>query len=410
MDSNFLYSQILGIHSPWQVSNVNLDLNSQKVEVFVDYTGVSPACSCGSITHFHGHNKVRQWRHLDTCQLTTLIVCSLPRTKCPQCGKTETINGSWSLPNSRFTLLFENVVISWLLACKNQSAVAKRLNLTFSEVNGIMNRAVSRGLDQRKLEGIKQLSIDEKSMKKGHHYLTVLCDPKAGHVINVCEHRKSENVIDLIQQELTVEQRQEVEAVSMDMCDSFIVATTATLENADIVHDRFHISKMLNGAVDKVRRQEVSRLSKDNKSNGLKKSKYLWLTNFEKILPKRKVRFAQAVEASEKTAEVWVYKEAFRSFFDCKNEEDAKDFLNNWIKEAEAHQQSALNHVAGTFMKYYEGIINYVKHPITNAFAESMNGKIQELKTRARGFRAFENYRKNILFYFGGLNLAHTIS
>jgi transposase len=51
------------------------------------------------------------------------------------------------------------------------------------------------------------------------------------------------------------------------------------------------------------------------------------------------------------------------------------------------------------------GILNYLKHRITNASAEGMNSLIQGLKTTARGYRNFENYRISILFHFGKLSL-----
>ena len=46
-----------------------------------------------------------------------------------------------------------------------------------------------------------------------------------------------------------------------------------------------------------------------------------------------------------------------------------------------------------------------MKHRITNAFAEGTNSVIQLIKSSARGFRNFENYRTAILFFCGGLDL-----
>ena len=148
MDSTFLYSQILGIKSPWFVNDVNLDMASNKVEVFVSYKGDSGNCKCGSPFHFHGHNSERRWRHLDTCQLETLIVCSLPRVKCSSCGKTESIQGSWCSPNSRFTMLFENVIINWLQVCQSQTGVAKLFNPGYDpEVRTYTKNPQKRGVD-----------------------------------------------------------------------------------------------------------------------------------------------------------------------------------------------------------------------------------------------------------------------
>ena len=409
MDTTFLYSQILGINSPWLVNDVNLDINSNKVEVFVSYKGESGNCQCGSPFHFHGNNSERRWRHLDTCQLVTLIICSLPRLKCSSCGKTETLQGSWCSPNSRFTLLFENMVINWLLVSQSQTGVAKSFNLSFDEVNGIMSRALDRGLANREQEVIEYLSIDEKSMKKGHKYLTVLSNPKTGTVLDVCKDRTKLAVTSLLEETLSFKQRRSIKAISMDMWDAFIYSSKLMLPIADIVHDRFHISKLLNNAVDITRRQEVARLSKIGNYD-LKRSKYLWLMNFSSMNDSKSIRFAKASQASKSTAEVWVHKEAFRYFFECESYSEAEEFLSSWFESAKDKPFFALRRVAKTLMKYSQGILNYTKYKFTNALAESINGKIQLLKAKARGFLTFNNYRRNILFYFGGLKLSHTNS
>ncbi len=42
--------------------------------------------------------------------------------------------------------MFEQLVIQFLLATQNKTAVAERLGLTYDEVHGIMERAVEPGL------------------------------------------------------------------------------------------------------------------------------------------------------------------------------------------------------------------------------------------------------------------------
>ncbi len=406
MDTKSLYSQILGISKPWTVNDVQLNLLAKKVEIYVSYTGDAGKCKCGQVFHFHGLCPERKWRHLDTCQLETLIICKLPRVICNNCNKTETMQGSWATPNSGFTVLFENIVIEWLLICQSQTGVAKQLNLTFDEVNGIMFRATERGLEKRKIEPVEYLSIDEKSMSKGHKYLTVLSDSEKGIVLDVCEDRTKSAVINLFDNCLQYEQRREVKAISMDMWDAFIAASALMLPIADTVHDRFHISRMLNNAVDITRRQENLKMTKTNRHD-LKNSKYLWLMNFKTMNQTQQTRFAKASKASENTVDAWSFKEIFRSFFECKTTKEAQKFLDDWYEKAIQSKLSPIRRVAKSFNKYSTGIINYVKHKITNAPAESMNAKIQLLKSKARGFLSFCNYRRNILFYFGGLDLSH---
>jgi transposase len=55
--------------------------------------------------------------------------------------------------------------------------------------------------------------------------------------------------------------------------------------------------------------------------------------------------------------------------------------------------------------RHLENLLTYSRHHITNAVMEGLNSKIQSLKSAARGFRNFQNYRSRILFFCGQLNL-----
>ena len=80
-------------------------------------------------------------------------------------------------------------------------------------------------------------------------------------------------------------------------------------------------------------------------------------------------------------------------------------FLARWYKLAKAKNLPAVRKVAAMLLRHAQGLVNFVNHRITNAVAENINGKIQQLKSIARGFRSFKHYRTNILFHFAGLDL-----
>ena len=60
---------------------------------------------------------------------------------------------------------------------------------------------------------------------------------------------------------------------------------------------------------------------------------------------------------------------------------------------------------ADKLQRHLKNILTYFAHRITNAAAEGLNSMIQSIKTNARGFRTFANYRIAILFYLGKLDL-----
>lgn len=406
MKDTELYSKILGIDDPWYVDHVEIDIPEQTIRVFLEHDEkASWDCpECGKIASLYDHREQREWRHLDSCQFKTLLVASLPRIDCREHG-VHTVKTPWSAPNSRFTLLFEIFAIDILSAVKVQVAAAKLLSLSQSQMHYIMHRAVERGMAERSAtQTITHLTIDEKSFKHGHNYITVLGDPNGHRIIDVAESRTQDAVEYLLRNGLTREQRQQVAAVSMDMWKAFMNARGKVLPNADTVHDRFHIAKYLSDAVDKTRRSENREFVKQG-DQMLKNTKYLWLRSPEKMTLKQMSALESLSGLEIETSKVWMFKENFRHFFTYKDVDLAREFFEQWYNAAIYLGNKYLIQVADMLAEHLDGLLAYIKHKITNSYAESINGMIQLLKANARGYRRFENFRIAILFHFGKLNL-----
>jgi transposase len=139
-----LYQTILGLSVPWIVARVELREAEQAVHVWAEATeGTVFSCpECGAPAPAHDHTE-RRWRHLDTCQFTTVLCARVPRIQCPTHG-VRTVRVPWAEPGWRFTLLFERLAIAWLKEAP-PAAVSRRLGLTWDEARGIQERAVWRG-------------------------------------------------------------------------------------------------------------------------------------------------------------------------------------------------------------------------------------------------------------------------
>ncbi len=186
-----------------------------------------------------------------------------------------------------------------------------------------------------------------------------MVDLEGQRVLEVTEGR-TEEATDALWETLTSEQREQIKAVSMDMWAPYYNSTTKHAPGAEIVHDRFHISKHLNEAVDQVRRSE------------------------QKIL----------------TSE-----EHFRWFWSYHHKGYAKRFFDNWYTWASRSRLTPIGKKAKMLKRHLPNLLTYVKHKITNSMVEGFNSKIQTIKSNARGFRDFNSYRIKILFYCGKLNL-----
>ena len=256
---------------------------------------------------------------------------------------------------------------------------------------------------RRKNETIRHIGIDEKSFLKGHSYASLMTDIDQGRVLDVMQNRDEKTATELLDT-LEYNQKISVEAIAMDMWPAFMNAAKAMIPNADIVHDKFHISGYLGKAVDAVRRRENTQFLKTG-NDTLKGSKYLWLTNPDNWSKKDKSSFRCMVIDELKVGRAWSIKEAFRHFWTYRYHGAAISFFKRWYFWATHSRLKPIIETAKTLNRHLSGIFAYLKHHITNAVTEGLNSKIQSIKANARGFRNFEHYRIAILFHCGKLSM-----
>jgi transposase len=398
------YILLLGLVPPWLVTNVDLDMEKRLVEIDVQWPADHQVeCpECGRSCSIKDHREERRWRHLDTMQFQTIIKSRLPRSECPDHG-VKTLKIPWAGPNSRFTLLFERLAIDVMMAAKSIKEAAKLLGLSWDQVHHIQRRAVERGLLRRELDELKHVGIDEKSFLKGHKYASLMVDIDGERILDVVEGRTLE-AANSLWQKLPEEVRSGVDAVAMDMWDAFITSAKTNAPQADIVHDKFHISKYLNEAVDKVRRVEHRALMKGDDET-LKGAKYLFLKNPENMSDSEKERFKALRMDKLKSGRAWSIKEMFSEFWTYSYQGSAEKFFQRWYWWATHSRLKPMIDVAKLMKRHLPNILTYLRHLITNAMMEGFNSKIQTIKANARGYRNFGNYRVAILFYCGKLEL-----
>lgn len=399
-----LYAQILGVSRPWQVTSVELRRSLGEVEVRVEYqsTEASGCPECGASSPRYD-TRLRRWRHLPTCQYKTILAAEVPRVRCPQHG-VRTLAVPWSEPGSGFTALLEALVIDWLGEA-SISAVARQLGLTWDEVDGVMQRAVRRGLARRKHVVPRRLGVDETSFQKRHEYVTVVADLDGGVVQHVADGRGKE-ALATYYKSFTEEELAQIETVAMDMWGPYIAATLAALPEAEskIAFDKFHVAMHLGRAVDRVRREENRRL-REHGDETLKGTRHWWLYHPDRLPKKATVRFDQLVRKALKTSRAWMLKELAMEMWEQPDRETNRRIFDAWYSWAIRSRLEPIKRVARMIKRHLEGILNAIATAVTNARLEGLNTIIQGLKRSARGFRSRLRFRNAILFHLGGLSL-----
>ncbi len=403
MKDTQLYSQILGIQAPWKVIDVKVSLPEDEVQVIVEHGSHKLNCpKCGKACPGYDQRQ-RRWRHLDTCQLKTLLVADVPRVECAKHGVIN-VSVPWAEPGSGFTILFEALVIDWLQVA-SISAVAERIKLSWNAVDGIMQRAVKRGLSRREALSPTRISVDETAYRKGHDYITVVTDQVKGTVLHVADDRKTGSLAEFYAL-LSEDQKAGIESVCMDMWPAYIKATRAALSDADsrIAFDRFHVAQYLGKAVDQVRKQEHRQLLGQG-DDRMKGSKYHWLRNRRNMSRRQQLDFSVLRHSSLKTARAWAIKEFASQLWNYSSRTWATKGWKRLLGWMVRSRLKPMQQTCKTLRKHLWGILNAVILGVDNSHAESMNSRIKTVKVRARGFRNKQRFRNAIYFHLGGLQL-----
>lgn len=396
------FDLLLKLSDEWQVTDVTANHKSEEVKIKIAYIGKQAECPNSlEMFNIYDHAPERTWRHLDTMQYKTYISCRLPRVK-NKSGKVVTVVPPWASKHERHTYLFEHAAIDILLATKNQSKTAELLRCGFNVINRIIHLSTERGLSRRDISEhtFEHLSIDEKSFKKGHQYVSVLSHPASGCVIDIAEGRTKEATEKLLDNSLTKEQQLSVKTMSMDMWKAFVSVSKEKLSNAEIVHDRFHLVKYLNEAIDKVRRREV------RTQEELRNSRYALLKNEANLTEKQRLKFEVIKAGNYQVGKAWEVRENFKDLFNKETQiQNGFVLFCKWAQDAINRQIKEVTKVVEMFKNHLRGVVNALIYTFSNAMAERLNGKIQEIKLAGRGYRTFKNFRSAILFFHGGLNL-----
>lgn len=403
-DTN-LYATLLGLDSPWHVTSVDVKLEALEVHVFVNHEDVLLRCAkCARECPLYDHHPERVWRHLDTMQYTTLLHADPPRVHCEEHG-IGVVSLPWAQARSRFTLLFERFAIDVLLMTSVKAA-AKLLRISWDEAWGIKRKAVERGKSRKSAAPPSYIGIDEKSFKKGQDsYMTIVCDLINGHVDWIGDNRKAE-CLDQYFEQFSEAQRGSILGLAMDMWRPYTKSVRQHVPDADtkIIYDRFHVMQEINEAVDAVRKAEHRQLLMVDDSS-LLGTKYLWLWASENVPLKVRRQFAALKRLNLKTGRAWSIKEMLRHLWSFKSLRRAVAFFKRWYAWASRCRLAPVIKAAHKIKRHFTRIMNYFTHRITNAMAESINGRIERLSRIANGFRNRNNFKTAVLFHHGGLDL-----
>lgn len=327
-------------------------------------------------------------------RMTTLII-KTPRVECRHCERVSTIVLPKVVPLKNHTKSFARLVVD-LRKVMTIADVAMYLRVSETMVRGIDKAYLQRKFAKPKLRQLKNLAIDEISVRKGFVFLTIVMDLVSGAVVFVGK-GKGEKSLRPFWKRLRGS-RAKIKAVATDMSSAYYKAVRENLPQAAHVFDRFHIVKLMNEKLTTLRR-ELHRDAEDGPEKvALKKTRWLLLKNPHHLDPDRneQQRLEQALTLNRPLAIAYYLKEDLRQLWEQTNKREAGKFLTDWCARAHASGIKVLAAMATTLNTHRNGILAWYDHPISTGPLEGTNNKIKTLKRQAYGFRDPEYFHLKI--------------
>jgi transposase len=400
MNSGQLFTQALGLLPPWYVERIEFKNDSKgrkHLDIYVRFKKGSKFKDEQGVECPVYDTLERSWQHLNFFEHTCYLHAKVPRIRTSS-GQIKQVQVPWARAHSGFTLLFEAYVMSLIESEMPVNKIASLLGVLPKRIWTIFNYWLARAYHADDQSSIKTIGIDETSRKKGHDYLMITADLDKRRVVFACPGKDEKTIGQLAEhfkkRKIPPEQ---IERISMDMSPAFMAGASKYFPDAKIVFDRFHIKKLLNEAVDQVRKSE-RRLH-----NAIKGHKYTFLKNPRKLTKKQKHAKQELMETFPALATTVRLQELFDDFFEFCDQEKAAAFLAYWCDLAEESKILPMMKFAAMIKGHWTGIINYVQAKISNGILESINSKIQLAKRRARGYRNEQNLINMIYFIAGKL-------
>jgi len=241
-------------------------------------------------------------------------------------------------------------------------------------------------LPEPDFDGIKAIMVDEKSVRRGHKYVTLVLNAETGELLHMAEAKKKESLESFFDK-LTEEQKATIKAVCIDRNGAYAAVVEEMLPQAEIVYDKFHIMASLNKALDEVRRDEYRKATYESKQV-IKGQRFNLLRHPENLAPSGELKLRGLLDLNEKLHIAYLLKDQFRFVWDYRKTGWARRYLSQWIAWAREAGIEAITHFANGMERDMERIVSWCKHRITNGKIESFNSKISKLIFKARGIRS----------------------
>jgi len=374
------------------------------IHIFCRHKHAMAVCPhCGQISETVHEQEERCIRHLDIWGKATYLHFPSRRFRCKHCKKPFTESLSWVESKRRESTAYELHVYE---QCKHtdQAAVAEREGLHPETVKGIFVRWAKRAEKNCEPLSVHCLGVDEISLRKGHQQFALVLSDLERHCVLAILPERSQKAFEAWLDALQEDERQAIRLVSMDMWGPYRGVVRSKLPHAQIVADRFHVTKQLNDALAKIRRRLQSKADPTSYEL-LKGIRWILVRRRAELKPEEEAKLQKALEAFPELRTAYLLKERFVAIADkIQDRSQAERFLRAWVYEAQASGLAQLVKFSQTLLHWWNEFLNYFNEGFTSAVVEGLNNAIRGVIRRAYGYHVFEHFRLHVLVNHGNLH------
>src|ERR1039457_2300476 len=403
---NDLFAKALMIEKPWFVEEVKFDLAAGVLEIWIDFERGSTFYfedeELGIKGHFKAYDTTNKtWRHLNFFQYQCLLHAWVPRVDLGN-GKFRQVQTPWEGHAAGFTLLFEALILELVKVMPVHNA-CNLFGINDNKVWAMIKAYTTKARAQEDYSEVEAVGFDETSVRKGHEYVSLCVDLVEKKTIFVTEGKDNKVIADFVRDLIAHGGLPEnIKQVSCDMSPAFIKGVEENLPEADIVFDRFHVTKVINEAVDQVRRAEVAY------NPILRSSRYIFLKNRENLTgyQERQLEGIRLSGLNLKTMRALNIREAFQQIYQAPTPGMFVKLLRKWYFWATHSRIEPIKEAAYTIMRHWDGIVSWINYKISNGILEGFNSIFQAAKAKARGYQRLDSIKAIIYLLTGKLDFS----
>ena len=396
-----LFQMALGLTPPWTVQSSEFDPEKKRLDITLAFPRGScfacPKCGHGGLV---AHDTVKKtWRHMNFFQHEAYLSAKVPRIRCKKCGSTRLVEVPWARAGSGFTLLFEALVMTLAKAMPIRT-LAQYINEHDTRLWRIIHHYVNQGRAHADYSNVSEVGFDETASKRGHNYVSLFVDLSEPRVMFATEGKDASTVAQFKEDLIAHSGKEEnIKQMCCDMSPAFIKGVEDNFPDAELTFDKFHIMKIINEAVDRVRRAE------QKEHPELVRSRYIWLKNPDKLTKNQTSKLEKLTlkRVNLKTSRAYHIKLNFQEIFN-QPPESAEALLKKWFFWATHSRLQPIIDAAYTIKRHWNGVLQWFKSKINNGVLEGINSLIQASKARARGYRTTKNLIAMIYLIGGKLD------